>query len=236
MIDLGLPSPGEIKSCLAGDKKAVRMLFRHFMAGGLLPFNIVISEKVMPSWIPPLCEVRTEQDIRWRERDGKFRSLNQAEVLTELAVFADDTWFEFIPIIWGGNNIAGRLSYIDPKEQLLEIQEGVKPAQLVQRGFALFTGSLTYFDIQGQDYRERARELSQASYNQIIPLHRVKMVADWLFPKMDAFEYLKQLSPMPTYEFAYLTSGQMISIDIDWPRQWIEGGNENGNRAFNACG
>lgn len=221
---LGFPTSGEIRKCQAGDKEEVERLFRQFMVGHQVPFNIVISEKEMMSWIPPLCEVRTLQDIKWRDRDGSYRTLRQDEVLEELANLTDETWLEFVPNLWGGRNMAGRLIYIDSERQCLEIQESVKPAQLICKGSPLFSGDLSFFDIRTRDYADRAKELHEIGYTSVASLYRLRAVIDQLFPHRESFEKLRALGELPTYEFAYLVSGQIISIDIDWPNQWLEKG------------
>jgi hypothetical protein len=39
---------------------------------------------------------------------------------------------------------------------------------------------------------------------------------------MGGFEELRLVSRLPTLEFAFIETGRLMTIDIDWPAQYVE--------------
>ncbi|MBU1870912.1 hypothetical protein KKF17_02205 [Patescibacteria group bacterium] len=120
--------------------------------------------------------------------------------------------------------MAGRLAYISPCEQLIELQIGVIPRQLMDnKEFAVYSGMLSYFDLQLQSYREVRGNLQNMGYKKVLAFGAVQEVSkNFGQHYFDAFEKLAQISPLPTLEFGIKSGQTFISIDIDWPSQWKE--------------
>lgn len=219
---LGFPKNKGLKPCLATKQQTIKSLFKEYSAIGF-PFLLIVSEKPSRTIIPPLFTVEAADKITWRNDEGEKKEISYAEMLEIMAQFGPATWLEFSSYIWGERTTAGRLAYISQREQIIELQKGVLPSQLLSRNkFPLYSGSISYLELGIRDYRDTALSLKAAGYQRILDFSIVKSVMNNLARRFDAFERLAEISSMPTLEFGIPKDQSFICIDVDWPSQWKE--------------
>lgn len=220
---VGFPGNKDLQSCLSCKKENIRVLFENYSGMGF-PFLIIVSEKFSHTIVPPLFIVRAKNDITWRDDKGIKREISYNKMVKVISRFGLSTWLEFATFIWGEKTMAGRLAYISPREQLIELQIGVIPRQLMDnKEFAVYSGMLSYFDLKLQDYRDIRENLQSMGYKKILVFNMVQEILKSFSQRyFDAFEKLAKISPLPTLEFGIKSDQTFISIDIDWPAQLKE--------------
>lgn len=217
---LGFPKNDRLKSCSSNDRQSQDSLFEEYCLDSF-PFLIIVSEKPSFTIIPPLFIVKEPDKIVWRSDKGNKKDISHSEMIEVISQLGPASWLEFSPYIWGPEILAGRLTYIDPQHQIIELQKGVIPSQLIaSQGGSLFSGSIEYLDIGIHDYRGTSRDLAGIGHQNILDFYTVKAVVDFLAGYPLAFERLARISRLPTLEFGYLKNKTFVPIDVDWPSQW----------------
>lgn len=218
---LGFPQNKNLRSCLAKDLEKFNSLFKSYARSRVL-FLIIISEKNPLTTIPPLFIV-SGNCITWRDDKGIKTEISCAEMVKIIKEFKPSTWLEFADYIWGPKTTAGRLLYLNQDEQVIEIQKGITPNQLVRcNDYSMYSGNISCFNFQIDDYRETSMILRNAGFQKILDFYSVKRIVDYLARYSEAFDKLSKISLMPTLEFGILEDHSFIFIDIDWPAQWKE--------------
>lgn len=217
---LGFPGDPKLKGCQSCETNKVVQLFKEYGAQGY-PFLIIVSEKPMLTLVPPLFAVNDANSVQWRDNQGTKRVITASEALSIIKGYPQTTWVEFSLNPWGERTIAGRLIYIAVDNQVLEIQQGIVPAKLINdRQLPTYVGELSFLDVERHRYLEDSRRLRDVGYLNICPFSMVRSICREM-PAMASFEELRLISQLPTLEFAFGT-GQLMAIDIDWPAQYIE--------------
>lgn len=217
---LGFPKSRDLQSCRATDDWKIESLFKEYSQGGL-PFLLIISEKPARTIIPPLFTVKSVDKITWRNDCGKKKRISYDDMLRIIARFEPSTWVEFSGYIWSPKTIAGRLAYINQREQIIELQKGVVPRQIPSRkNFSFYSGSVSLSELQIRDYRDTVLALKNAGYPKILDFNELWYVVDYLARYFEAFEKMAKIAPLPALEFGFLPDQTLICVDIDWPSQW----------------
>lgn len=218
---LGFPGDPNLKACRSSDTKQVKQLLKEYCGRGY-SFLIIVSEKPMPTLIPPLFVVNNPDNVQWRDDQGTKRIASTSEVLAILEKYSPTTWVEFAPIPWGEHTIAGRLIYASMESQVLEIQQGTVPAKLINdRQLPIYVGDLSFLEVSRRSYLEDNRRLRDVGYLNICSFATVRSICREM-PPLGVFEELRLISQLPTLEFAFTQTGWLMAIDIDWPAQYIE--------------
>lgn len=219
---LSFPSNENMDSCLADDRDLVESLFEDYCNKGY-PFLIIISEKPMSTLIPPLFTVYKKNEILWRNDQGAQKTIIFKEAMKEIAKFNTFTWVEFSRYLWTKRNIGGRMLYVDEKEQVIEIQQGTVPSQLINNlEFPVYAGKISNLKFSQKEYSQNANCLLNLGYKHVIPVETVELLLEILYSHKEGFRELNKISPKPTFEFAFINNRLLVSIDIDWPAQWID--------------
>lgn len=219
---LNFPENKKLEPCLAKDYQKFKALFERYISLES-PFLIIVSEKIPCTIIPPLFIVKGVECITWRNDKGEKKEISYTEMMKIVDQFKPLTWLEFAEYIWSPQTTAGRLLYINQRDQVVELQKGIAPNQLVSRNdYPMYSGSINHFNFQIDDYRETVVNLRNAGFQKILDFYSVKRVVDYLARNSMAFEKLSKISLMPTLEFGILGNRSFICIDIDWPTQWKE--------------
>lgn len=188
------------------------------------PFLVVVSEKPLCSVCTPLFAVKNKKEIVYRDRNHKRRKVSVPALLKQISSFSRESWVEFAKILWEHGTAAGRLIYENRERQLLEIQDGVIPAEIGNcRDLPYFLSELDRFDCEDSFNFDRIK-LREVGFNIGFPRELVGRLCNELALFADAFEILRHIAPLPTLEFAYVRHRQLIAIDIDWPAQWVRAG------------
>jgi len=218
---LGFPSDPELKGCQSCKTNEVARLFRQYSERGY-PFLMIVSEKPMLTLVPPLFVVNSANSVQWRDDQGKRYVIRPIEALSIIKRYSKTTWIEFSPNLWGDATIAGRLIYVAMDNQVLEIQQGTVPAKLINdRQLPTYVGDLSFLDLERDRYLEDSHRLRDAGYGNVCSLSMVRSICRKM-PAMASFEELRLISRLPTVEFALTKTGQLITVDVDWPAQYIE--------------
>ncbi len=219
---LGFPQNSKMKSCRVTYKQEIHGLLTEYSKKGY-PFLIIVSEKPMLSLIPPLFIVQGKDLICWRNDKGVEKMISLSETLEEIYRFSSSTWIEFTRPLWGNKTIAGRLLYLSREKQILEIQEGIRPAQLMEnKEYTAYSGEIAWLEIDQHQYSATVNTLKNLGYKFFFPLDKVKSLCEIFRAYSKGFERLLEISTLPTFEFAFTESRSLVSIDIDWPMQWIK--------------
>lgn len=217
---LNFPKNKKLESCLAKDYQKFDSLLERYLRLES-PFLIIVSEKTPRTTIPPLFIVKGVEFITWRDDKGVKKEISCAEMVKIVKQFEPSTWLEFAEYIWGSQTMAGRLLYVNQCEQVVELQKGITPSQLVTRNdYPMYSGPVSCFDFRIDDYRETLAILRGADFQKVLDFYSVKRIVNYLARNFAAFEKLSQISPMPTLEFGILEDQSFICIDVDWPAQW----------------
>lgn len=218
---LGFPQNPKLQSCKSNDLEGVFVLFVEHLAAGF-PFVIIVSEKPMLTLVPPLFVVSNSDSVQWRDDQGAKRVITASEVLRIIEGYPETTWLEFTPDIWGERTIAGRITYTHIENQTLEIQQGTIPSKLINdRQLPTYVGELSFLEKTKRGYLDDSRHLREVGYLNICSFSVVRSICQAM-PPMVSFEELRLVSRLPTLEFAFTETGQLMAIDIDWPAQYIE--------------
>lgn len=218
---LGFPGDPKMKKCRSCETDKVKKLFKEYSTEGY-PFLIIVSEKPMPTLVPPLFNVKDTNRVQWRDNQGTKRFIDADKALSIIKAYAPNTWVEFSPCPWRKNAIAGRLIYVSIDNQIIEVQRGTIPSKLIDdRQLSTYVGELNFLDIERYRYLEDSRRLRATRYISILPFNIILDICRKM-PEITSFKKLCLISKFPTLEFAITETGQMITIDIDWPAQWVE--------------
>lgn len=218
---LGFPVDPNLNGCKSCETDKVTRYFREYSVREY-PFLIIVSEKPMSSLVPPLFVVRDTNGVQWRNNQGVKQIITADNTLSIIKDYPQSTWVEFSPYPWGGRTIAGRLIYIDLDHQVLEMQQGTTPANLINnRRLPTYVGDLSFLDLERHCYIENSRSLRAIGFPTLCSLSVVRGICRKM-PSLTSFERLRYISQFPTLEFAVTGMGQLIAIDIDWPAQWAE--------------
>ncbi|MBU3957198.1 hypothetical protein KKI19_02935 [Patescibacteria group bacterium] len=116
----------------------------------------------------------------------------------------------------GPTTIAGRIIYFSFAEQLIEIQKGVMAHDIGQERekFPYLNVDLQFFEIS--DRIEYGHLLLQSGFKKT----EVDGIISCLAKYAKGFESLKNISRLPTLEFAYTVERRLVVVDVDWPRQY----------------
>jgi|GEM_PF-3471263 len=224
---LGLPGNKDLIPCPASEKKQVLSLFKKYSSMGF-PFLVLVSEKPSPKRISPLFLVNDENNIIWRDDEGKKEGITQAAALRIISDYYQSAWLEFSNYIWGPATVAGRLIYTDLDRQDIELQMGVIPSQLLFLDGSreippVYSGTLSFFNLEPMNYCEDADNLRHTGYSRLFSFTTVRKIARSLGSCCyEGFQELAKIAPLPTLEFGIVRSQRYIFIDIDWPSQWKE--------------
>lgn len=220
---LGFPRDKQTILCLAQQQKLVLENYSNFQEEFGYPFLILVFEMVMHTAIPKLFIVNAADSILWRDDSGTVQEVSYTECVSIIAGFADGTWIEFAQNMWTPDVVAGRLLYLDRATQEIELQQGVRPAELVnRRDIPTYYGHVESFWMESYEYRSQVRALRAAGYNTQLSWGVVKSVLGELSAHAAAFRQLREIARMPTLEFAFLPSSRkLVCVDIDWPGQWL---------------
>jgi len=212
-------SPAEYGLCRSSESVKITKSFALAASQGF-PFVIVVSEKITTSIIPPVFIVKSADDIVWRNTKGEHATISKAEMLSVIKSFDRTTWLEFVPFLWNGQTIAGRLLYLNERVQTVELQEGVRPAEMpAHREHPTFIGTMHLFACTEEWYRECIKQLAEKGFSSYIEYETVSSICHRLRRMRDGFDQLCAIGQMPTLEFAF-TGNNLLAIDIDWPTQW----------------
>ncbi|MFA6198240.1 MAG: hypothetical protein WC734_03765 [Patescibacteria group bacterium] len=226
MRGLGLPSDGEPCAVSVSDQDQVSRIYHDHLAHGEA-FLVIVSEKPMLTAVPPLFQIQSDHTVEWRDDQGRKRIIDQGRALQEILKLRPATWVEFTPVIWGPESIAGHVLYLDGDRQVLEMQRGVLPNKILfDRQLPAYTGELQQFTLDYSDYIEASYRLREVGYANILPATVIRSICHTLQSHSYAFAQLARIAPMPTWEFALLPDGRLVSVDIDWPSQWLPQGRE----------
>jgi len=180
-----------------------------------IPFFILTSPKPMLTRIPPLFKVISREVIFYRDWNDNVVSIEPEEIFLKIDLLPPKSWVEFTENIWGGENIAGRLTYVSMMEQILEIQKGVEIKEIDRNPNATFGTELSFFELPSSihDKYKLARRTG-------FLWSEVETIIRKLSSFYSGFRILKQISDFPTLEFAYTKRGLLV-IDVDWPSQYV---------------
>lgn len=218
---LGVLGDPNLKACRSSETGKIKQLFKEYCGLGC-SFLIIVSEKPMPTLVPPLFVVNNLDNVQWRDDQGTKQIVPANEALAIVEKYPSTTWVEFAPIPWGERTIAGRLIYTSTENQVLEIQQGTVPAKLINdQQLPTYVGELSFLEVSQRSYLEDSRRLRGVGYLNICSFYTVRSICREM-PPMDRFEELRLISQLPTLEFAFTETGQLMAIDIDWPSQYIE--------------
>lgn len=216
---LGFPMDDNVQVCQVKDKENIFKLIGVYSSSP--PFLIIVSQYNPVTITPPLFIVRSADLVEWRDCYGKVREINRREAVHQLDQLSGEDWLEFAYPLWDGRTIAGRLIYTSYESQVLELQRGVVPAQLMQdKSLSLYSGEISSCVIDSWDYLERNKFLKETGHESVLPLTVVRQVCSFFQEKIFSLEELKKISPMPALEFFFGSQG-LIIIDVDWPASWI---------------
>lgn len=220
---LGFPRDKQTLLCPAQHHEAVLENYSSFQEKFGYPFLILVFERIMRTTTSKLFVISAVDSILWRNDSGIVTEVSYAECISTIADLTDGTWIEFARNLWTPEVVAGRLLYLDKATQEIELQQGVRPAELVdQRDIPTYYGSVEGFWMEAHEYRSQARSLQASGYNTPLPWSIVRNVVSELSVHAVAFRQLREISRMPTLEFAFLPSSlSLVCVDIDWPSQWL---------------
>lgn len=178
-------------------------------------FLIGIHLKPMSAIYTPFFIVE-EGRVRHRDELGRIQIITQEEMFEKIKKFPSQTWLEITRLLWSSTTIAGRLIYFSSAEQLIEIQKGVMPHNIGQEReqFPYFKADLQFFEIS--DKIEYGHLLLQSGFKKA----EVESIISCLASYTRGFESLKNISRLPTLEFAYTTEKGLVVVDVDWPEQY----------------
>jgi len=218
---LNFPKNLELYACQVTNLNRLNRLFSEFMEKP--PFLIIVSEKPMKTLTTPLFTIDNNKKILYRNQYNKNRKISDREVIEIISSYFPKSWVEFTQPLWKEKAIAGRLLYYDSNRQLLEIQEGIIPAHLAYvKEKVYFNGELEFFSYTKNlaEFHKTKENLQEMGYK-IFPLRKIQCIAESLLRLMQGFEKLKAISSLPTLEFAWDKKTGLISVDIDWPNQFL---------------
>lgn len=223
---LGFSNNKALVSCLASGKQRIENLFYEYSDKGF-PFLILVSEKPSRTIVPPLFTVKERNEIIWRDDKNVKSNISYTQFLDIISGYDPPTWLEFSNYIWGSNTIAGRLVYINAEQQIIELQLGVVPSQLLapdhQGDLLVYSGPLIFFDLNQRDYWQNIARLRSLGHNPLsfyVVRKIIRELSDWY---SIGCQELVKIASLPTLEFGVNTTNwEFIFIDIDWPSQWKE--------------
>jgi|SRR3989344_517146 len=187
------------------------------------PFQVIVSEKPIITVCTPLFLVKNGQ-ITFRDRHDQERWVSGEEMIAEISALTTESWVEFANVLWNSNTVAGHLIYQDAEVQLLEIQQGVVPAQIGRTpNLPYFTTDLRFFSCE-ESYNYDRMKLRELGFRFGICRKRVEGICYDLWSLAEAFKTLKAVSSWPTLEFAYTGQGKFVTLDVDWPAEWYRAG------------
>ena len=223
---LGFSNNKALVSCRASDKQRIENLFQEYSDKGF-PFLILVSEKPSRTIVPPLFTVKGRNEIIWRDDKNVKSNISYAQFLDIISGYDPPTWLEFSNYIWGHNTIAGRLAYINAEQQIIELQLGVIPSQLLapdrQGNFPVYDGSLSFFELSRSDYWQHIARLRSLGHDPL-SFNVVRKIIEELGSRyFMGWQELVKIAPLPTLEFGVdTTDWKFTFIDIDCPSQWKE--------------
>lgn len=218
---LGFPGDPNLKACKSNATKKVKQLVKEYSDLGY-PFLIIVSEKPMTTLVPPLFIVNNQDNVQWRDDQGTKQIVSTSEAVAIIERYPSTTWVEFAPSPWGEQTVAGRLIYTSMENQVLEMQQGTVPARLINdRQLPTYVGDLSFLEVSRRGYLEDSRRLRDVGYFTICSFTTVRSICREM-PPLTSFEELRLVSQLPTLEFAFIQTGQLMAIDTDWPAQYIE--------------
>lgn len=178
-------------------------------------FLIGVHLKPMPATYTPFFIVEEER-VKHRDELGRTQIITQKEMFEKIKTFPPQTWFEMTGLLWGPTTIAGRIIYFSFAEQLIEIQKGVMAHDIGQERekFPYLNVDLQFFEIS--DRIEYGHLLLQSGFKKT----EVDGIISCLAKYAKGFESLKNISRLPTLEFAYTVERRLVVVDVDWPRQY----------------
>jgi len=179
------------------------------------PFLIGIHLKPMSTYITPFFLI-DRNGIKYRDEFRNIQFITQEEMFEKIRGYHQQSWIEFVKVIWGPATIMGRMIYISLSEQIIEIQKGVMPDNLGENKekFPYFTTELYFFEMS---YKVECRYLLLSSGFKKI---EVDNVVNSLAKYINEFEALKRIANLPTLEFGYTIDRGLIVVDVDWPSQY----------------
>jgi hypothetical protein len=220
---LGFTLDGRLQLVQASDLGGVQRLLSNLAATGA-PFLILVDERFMRSHIPPLYFIRNKEDVVFRNHEGSRKALTWEELELSLLRHAESTWLSFVPVLWHERSLAARLIYEGENRQVLEMQRGTSPSQLLNdRSLACFAGEISHLDVDRLEYILVQQRLEALSFK-VLPFGVVRTVCRSLSTLESGFESLTRIASMPTLEFAFQENGELIVVDVDWPSQWVDTG------------
>lgn len=186
-------------------------------------FLVVVSEMNAETAITPLLIVKGGVFI-WRDHLGNKIEVDIDRALDIMCNLPYGTWLEIADMLWDAQTIGGRLLYESSQSQILEVQQALAaPSKLLdKKSIPTFVGNLAWLEIRRTDHQRWQKYLNLLGFESFLPYGKIRRLCRLFQDYFSGFEVLKQISPMPTIEFA-LRDGDLIVIDIDWPAQWIEG-------------
>ncbi|MFZ4648727.1 MAG: hypothetical protein ACOYMB_03810 [Patescibacteria group bacterium] len=216
---LGFSLDSSLKSCQVVSEKIIIDYIEVYSK--YLPFIIIVSEKPMPTLVPPLFIFYSTEKIIWRNCFGEKVEINFVEFLKQIKNFNKSTWLEFTYPIWGDDTIAGRLSYESHESQIIELQKGAFPSKIMHN-YDLFSysGRIYYCDLKVTEYFETVKFLKELGYNSILSYSIIERICFLFKNKIQELENLKKISLLPTLEFAF-RDDWIVIIDIDWSKSFI---------------
>lgn len=218
---LGFPGDPNLMACKSSETRKVKQLVKEY-SDLVYPFLIIVSEKPMTTLVPPLFIVNNQDNVHWRDDQGTKQIISTSEALAIIERYPPTTWVEFAPIPWGEQAVAGRLIYTSIENQFIEIQQGTVPSRLINdRQLLTYVGDLSFLEVTRRGYLNDSRHLREMGYLNICSFSVVRSICRAM-PSMGSFEELCLFSRLPTIEFAFTQTGQLMTIDIDWPTQYIE--------------
>jgi hypothetical protein len=218
---LGFPGDPKLKGCRVCEADKVKRLFKEYSTEGY-PFLIIVSEKPMHTPVPPLFVVNGFDSVQWRDDRGTKQTISADKALAVISRYPQTTWVEFTPRPWNEHTIAGRLIYTSMDNQVLEIQQGIVPAKLINdRQLPTYVGELSFLEATKRGYLDDSRRLREMGYLNICSFGVIRSICRAM-PPMSSFEELRFVSRLPTLEFAFTETGRLMAIDIDWPAQYVE--------------
>lgn len=178
-------------------------------------FLIGIHLKPMTRIYTPFFIVE-EGGVKHRDELGKIQIITQEEMFEKIKKFPPQTWLEITRLLWGPTTTAGRLIYFSFAEQLIEIQKGVMPQNIgrEREQIPYFKADLQFFEIS--DKIEYGHLLLQSDFKKA----DVESIISSLARHAQGFESLRNISRLPTLEFAYTVERGLVVVDVDWPEQY----------------
>lgn len=223
---LGFLGDPKLKGCRSSEANRVKQFFKEYCAEGY-PFLIIVSEKPMHTLVPPLFIVNGSDSVQWRDDQGAKQVISTDKALAVIGQYPQTTWVEFTPRPWNEYTVAGRLMYTSMENQVIEVQQGSVPAKLLNdRQLPAYVGEISFVEVTKCGYLDDSRRLREAGYLSICSFNVVRSICRAM-PPMASFEELRLVSRLPTIEFAFIETGRLMAIDIDWPAQYVK---KKGNR------